>query len=108
MSSITDCICGNLITDGLCANPFCEGVPLKSCCKHCDDGEGNCMYPQYGMAPHKHMCDGINNGIVIDDKKTWPPNFEVDSVTPPNSGWLAGTYTHCLECGRPNDIKQGE
>lgn len=73
------------------------------CCEHCNDGDGNCAYPWYGLAPHGHdlsKTGSIIGSTVIDDTDTWPANFEEDSEAPG-----CGTYAYCPECGRPNDEK---
>ena len=74
---------------------------LKNCCEYCDNGDGNCIFPQYGVAPHTLMCDGVSVGSVLDDKETWPENFKADPDAP-----MQGTYTHCLECGCPNEANE--
>ena len=71
---------------------------MLSCCEYCDDGEGNCAYPHYGVAPHSHYTSKtglVTNGTVIFDEKSWPDNFTED---PDCAG--CGTYTHCPKCGR--------
>jgi len=71
---------------------------LLCCCEHCNNGEGECAYPWYGMAPHKHEGKQMVGSTVVDDKSEWPENFDEDCEM---EG--LGTYTHCLHCGRPND-----
>jgi len=73
---------------------------LLCCCEYCNDGDGNCAYPMYGVAPHKHAGEQMIGSTVIDDKDTWPENFQEDFE---DHG--CGTWTHCLHCGRPNDEK---
>jgi hypothetical protein len=76
---------------------------LLCCCEHCNDGEGDCIYPWYGCAPHSHDLDKTGSFIgstVLDDKSAWPENFIEDM----EAGGL-GTYAYCLECGRPNNEK---
>ena len=66
------------------------------CCEHCDDGEGNCVFPYYGVAPHRHNESGsIIGSTVISNEAVWPDNFTEDTECPG-----LGTYTHCIECGR--------
>ena len=73
----------------------------KDCCDYCNDGDGNCAYPVYGVQPH--VCfykkeGGFNNLLGTSDmlpKETWPDNYKPDP-----EGGNCGTYTHCLECGR--------
>jgi len=71
---------------------------LLCCCDHCNDGDGNCAYPHYGLAPHKHVGKEMIGSTVINAKADWPDNFAEDCEV---EG--LGTYTHCLHCGRPND-----
>lgn len=67
-------------------------------CKECDDGDGICVYPLYGLAPHIHRRDRegqiIIGGTIIDAPETWPSNFDEDKEAPG-----CGVYTHCLNCG---------
>jgi hypothetical protein len=69
-------------------------------CEHCDDGDGGCAYPIYGLAPHSH--DKVEKGgsfigsTVFTDRSEWPDNFVEDS-DPDYKG--CGTYTHCPCCG---------
>ena len=69
------------------------------CCPQCDDGDGNCVYPAYGVAPHIHDAGPMIGSTVIVSRDQWPTNFEEDSDLE-YSG--CGTYTHCLHCGAPN------
>ena len=74
------------------------------CCQACDDGDGGCAYPYYGVAPH--VC-GFRLGLpVIGSSKElpqteWPANYAHDGA--PNEGGYPGNgvYTHCMSCGRP-------
>lgn len=83
-------------------------------CEHCTDGnpdesEATCVYPYFGVAPHKHdltITGSIIGSTVINPKETWPANFspeyeEGDDITKPIPG-LCGVYTHCLNCGEPD------
>jgi len=57
-------------------------------CNFCDDGDGGCVFPYYGLAPHVHTkpIDGtVFTGEI-------PENFSSD-------GDGLGVYTHCLNCG---------
>ncbi len=74
------------------------GEYVLSTCEHCK-GEDGCVYPYYGLAPHKHKLNpSSNTGLdtKIDNPTTWPENFFEDPEAPG-----CGTYTHCLECGAP-------
>jgi len=79
---------------------------LKLCCNSCDDGTGNCAYPYYGVAPHEcyyKKPGGFNNPLgtsTIEPVEDWLENFVEDSEA---EG--CGVYTHCLECGRPNNYE---
>lgn len=67
------------------------------CCDHCNDGNGNSVYPYYGLAPHKHdfeVTGCVIGSTIIDKESSWPDNFSED---PEAEG--CGTYTHCLNCG---------
>jgi len=71
---------------------------IKKCCNHCDDGDGRCVYPYYGVAPHCHNDNGCMVGSTIEKPKNeWPKNFTED----PEVRGL-GTYTYCLSCGMRN------
>lgn len=76
----------------------------KFCCSSCDDGEGECAYPYYGVAPHEcyyKKRGGFDNPLgtsTLEPKSKWPDNFVEDSQAPG-----CGVYTHCQECGRPNN-----
>ncbi len=77
-----------------------------NCCDCCNDGDGHCVYPYYGLAPRKHdlsKTGSILGSTVIDNKSEWPEHFAED--------WEAkgcGTYAHCLECNRPNKPFDGK
>ncbi len=62
-------------------------------CKYCDDGDGFCAFPYYGVAPHEWSEPGVSRKRIL-PKEQWPENFEQDKDTPG-----CGTYTHCPECG---------
>jgi hypothetical protein len=73
-------------------------------CKDCDDGEGACIYPHYGAAPH--ICGYKFSDYVIGASKQlpehqWPDNFMPDPETSSGPGEYpgCGVYTHCLTCG---------
>lgn len=79
------------------------GANNSKCCDRCNDGDGNCAYPYYGVAPHEcywRKPGGFNNPLgisTVNPSETWPENFSEDPDQPGN-----GTYTHCLNCGRPS------
>ena len=73
------------------------------CCIYCDDGGGVCIYPHYGVAPHKcNGYDSIGTAVAL-PKSDWPENFEPDpEALGTDDGYPGcGTYTHCLHCGNP-------
>lgn len=66
-------------------------------CKYCTDEDGICMYPSYGVAPHRHdlkRTGSIIGSTVLLPKNKWPDNFVEDKDCPG-----LGTYTYCPECG---------
>ena len=73
----------------------------KLCCEVCDDGTGDCAYPMYGLAPHKHNLQKTGGTIIgsteIEPKESWPDNFIEDPESPG-----CGIYAECPGCGRPN------
>lgn len=92
-----------------------DGGAVKPC-EFCTDGnpdesEARCVYPYFGLAPHRH--DMTITGSIIGSTVTlmepptgWPANFkpeyeEGDDRTKPIPG-LCGVYTHCLKCGAPD------
>ena len=71
---------------------------IKKFCNHCDDGDGECVYPYYGVAPHHHNDNGCMIGsTILKHESKWPKNFTED----PEVRGL-GTYTFCLSCGMRN------
>jgi hypothetical protein len=58
-------------------------------CEYCDDGDGQSIFPYYGLAPHVHTkpIDGTEFTGEI------PENFSPD-------GDGMGIYTHCLHCSK--------
>lgn len=62
---------------------------INQVCEHCDDGDGQSVYPYYGLAPHVHTkpIDGTEFTGEI------PENFSPD-------GDGMGVYTHCLYCSK--------
>jgi hypothetical protein len=68
------------------------------CCEQCDDGNGHCAFPYYGVAPHVHAPGPILGSTRMLGPESWPANFAPDA----EEDNTCGTYTHCLACGRPN------
>lgn len=76
------------------------------CCPQCGDGDGVCVFPYYGVAPHTHETSDFNAVTHPSDwigstrllpHDQWPANFRPDDDSDE-----CGTYTHCLHCGAPN------
>ena len=70
---------------------------INNFCDYCHDGDGGCIYPYYGLAPHNHelsITGGFMGSTVFLNKNTYPENFHED----PECEGL-GTYTNCLKCG---------
>ena len=66
-------------------------------CEYCDDGDGGCIYPRYGLAPHIHNTTLTSpTGMSTHFTGEVPENFKPDTD---ETG--CGIYTHCLECGSP-------
>lgn len=72
-------------------------------CKYCDDGEGNSIYPHYGVAPH--ICGYKLGHPVIGHSKQlpefmWPANFKPDPESSSKVGDFpgAGVYLYCPTC----------
>ncbi|MNZ92317.1 hypothetical protein D3C78_1113380 [compost metagenome] len=64
-------------------NLYLDEAPSK-CCAHCNDGDGECVFPYFGLAPHSHLLD--------QPKPEYPINYcDTDGGQ--------GVYTHCLVCG---------
>ena len=78
------------LTDGLGA-----GAEAR-CCWHCDDGDGNCVFPYYGVAPHVHnpMGEWLGSTQLL-PRHEWGDNFRED---PESEG--SGVYMRCPHCGR--------
>lgn len=58
---------------------------MRECCDQCDDGDGHCVFPYYGVAPHTHALP----------REQWGPNFREDPESPGQ-----GVYMRCPHCGR--------
>lgn len=95
MNTCTDC---NELVRYCCCSAFGgKKQPEQSCCPMCDDGDGGCVYPYYGVAPHFHDTDksGWIGSTVLLPKEEWGSNFRED---PECHG--SGTYMRCPACGR--------
>ena len=77
-------------------------------CEYCDDGDGFCIYPYYGVGPHKHVA--LTSGQLHQyigttqmlPKESWPANYKEDADCPG-----LGTFTHCLSSGAPDAASIG-
>lgn len=72
----------------------------KDCCEMCDDGDGFCVFPYYGVAPHTHQfndtthpTDWLGSTRVL-PKDQWGKNFREDPECPGQ-----GVYMRCPGCG---------
>lgn len=76
-------------------------------CENCGyGGEGGCVYPYYGVAPHRHdltRTGSIIGSTVIEPRGKWPANFAPDEPEEKDGGGC-GVYTHCLTCGAPDRL----
>lgn len=77
-----------------------RSVPLvraePRCCDHCDDGDGCCVFPYYGTAPHTHDTpNGWIGSTRLLPREQWGDNFREDSECPGQ-----GVYMRCPKCGR--------
>lgn len=68
-------------------------------CEFCDDGDGHCVYPIYGVAPHTHDITlgeplSFIGSTRLLPREQWPANFRED----PDCAGL-GTYLRCEKCG---------
>ena len=68
---------------------------IASTCGYCDDGEGHCVFPFYGVGPHRHVVvDSLIGSTVNLPPAEWPSNYTEDQDCPG-----LGVYTHCPHCG---------
>lgn len=70
----------------------------KKGCEHCLGPDGECCYPYYGLAPHKHDLTktGSMIGSTVFTDEPPPDNFVKDSEDPTGQ---TGVYAYCPECG---------
>lgn len=69
---------------------------LRACCDHCDDGDGFCVFPYYGTAPHTHdLSTGWMGSTRLLPREQWGGNFREDPECPGQ-----GVYMRCPHCGR--------
>lgn len=59
-------------------------------CEICDDGNGGCVFPYYGLAPHVHTKPIDGTVFTGEIPENFSPDEEEDGL---------GVYTHCLNCG---------
>ena len=75
---------------------------MKECCDLCDDGDGFCVFPIYGVAPHDcfYMLGTAPGTSREKPESEWPENFVLDPDSGPWTGYpRAGVYTHYPSCG---------
>ena len=65
------------------------------CCENCDDGDGFCIFPYYGVAPHTHDHWPVIGSTRVLPREQWEANFREDPDCP-----MQGTYLRCSKCGR--------
>jgi hypothetical protein len=64
---------------------------INQICEYCDDGNGESVFPYYGLAPHTHKTGIIGTTEFTGEiPENFCPDFEDEGL---------GTYTHCLHCG---------
>lgn len=64
-------------------------------CPECDDGDGNCAFPYYGVAPHNHERSAAGwITTKIKPRDEWTLDFREDPDEPG-----CGTYLRCPYCG---------
>lgn len=63
-------------------------------CEHCNDGDGFCVFPFYGVAPHVHVDGEWIGSTQLLPREQWGNNFEEDPDCPG-----LGTYLRCPHCG---------
>lgn len=73
-----------------------DSVKVRECCDMCDDGEGHCVFPYYGVAPHHHdpMGEWLGSTRLL-PRHEWGDNFREDPDSPGQ-----GTYLRCQHCRR--------
>ena len=77
------------------SNDLLGGEIAAQCCPHCDDSDGLCVFPYYGVAPHTHdLIGGWVGSTRVLPKSEWGDNFRED---PECEG--QGTYLRCPHCG---------
>ena len=70
-------------------------VALAKCCGHCNDGDGLCIFPYYGVAPHTHdNSEGWIGSTRTLPREQWGDNFRED---PDVEGH--GVFMRCEHCG---------
>lgn len=75
----------------------CPGsVKVRQACDYCDDGDGFCVFPYYGVAPHTHdQAGGWVGSTKLLPREQWGDNFREDEEAPG-----CGVYLRCPKCGR--------
>lgn len=47
-------------------------------CEYCGDGDGGCIFPMFGLAPHRHVGNQMIGSTQFLDQSQWPANFSPD------------------------------
>lgn len=63
-------------------------------CELCDDGDGFCVFPYYGLAPHTHAEGPVIGSTELLPADQWGDNFREDEDCPGQ-----GVYMRCPQCG---------
>lgn len=75
-----------------------DSVKVRNACDHCDDGDGHCVFPYYGVAPHTHTAthpaDWLGSTKLL-PRDQWGDNFREDPECPGQ-----GVYMRCPKCCR--------
>lgn len=65
-------------------------------CEVCDDGDGGCAFPYFGLAPHTH-----ESGPSVLGSTKFLPEAELPDNFRPDPEWPGmGIYTKCPKCGQ--------
>ena len=80
---------------GLGSTEELGGAAEARCCDYCDDGDGFCIFPNYGLAPHTHANGPVIGSTRVLPRELWEANFREDPDCP-----MQGTYMRCPNCGR--------
>jgi hypothetical protein len=101
--SLIDKPCKGCSHPTICRTHGCAAVEYRrnkaaelGYCDHCNDGDGNCVFPYYGVAPHVHAGGdelGIGSTQLL-PRAMWGSNFREDPECPGQ-----GVFMRCPQCG---------